>query len=246
MRALILAAGYATRLYPLTLNKAKPLLPVGGRPAIEHIVAKLEGLKSLTKLLIVTNNKFYKQFAIWKKKNKSKIPIKIINDRTLSDADKLGAIGDMGFVLNKEGLNQHLLVIAGDNLFEGALDKFVKFATTKIPASTVGLHEFKDLRSVKRYSQVKLNRAARVVEFIEKPKKPTSTLVAKCLYFFPKQKLALINKYINSGKNKDAPGYYISWLSRVDKVYGFVFSDKWYDIGNLKVYRQADKEFSKT
>lgn len=244
MKCLILAAGYATRLYPLTLDKAKPLLPVAGRPVIEHIIGRIEEIDEVDKIIVITNEKFNKQFQAWQNKFSSKKPIKVLNDRTLSEKDRLGAIGDMDFAINEQKLDEDLLVIGGDNLFELGLQEFVEFAKLKVPASSVGLYNLKDKEAVKKYSQVRLDANDRIIEFTEKPKKPSATLIAKCVYFFPKSKLGKIAEYIKSGGEIDAPGHYISWLSREDQVYGFTFSGRWYDIGNYEIYKKADEDFA--
>lgn len=243
MKSLILAAGYATRLYPLTLNKAKPLLSVAGSPAVEHIIERIEEIEQINEILLVTNEKFFKQFQDWKKKFLSKIPLKVLSDNTLSEQDRLGAIGDMNFVIKEEKINEDLLVIAGDNLFELGLREFVEFSEHRIPASSIGLYNLNDIEAVKRYSQVCLDANDKIIEFIEKPKTPTSTLVAKCIYYFPRSKLGLISEYINSGGETDAPGHYIGWLCQRDTVYGFTFCGKWYDIGNYEIYKKADQDF---
>ena len=245
MKSLILAAGYATRMYPLTLDKAKPLLPVAGKATIEHIIERIDEIDEIDEILVVTNRKFYKQFLAWKKKFASRRPIKILNDQTFSEEDRLGAIGDMDFVIKREGIQDDFLVIAGDNLFEGGLREFVDFAKLKSPASSIGLFNLKDKEAVKRYSQVRLNGNGRIIEFKEKPEQPTATLVAKCVYFFPVDKLAKIAEYILLGGEIDAPGHYISWLCRKDVVYGFTFCGSWYDIGNYEVYKKADKDFAR-
>lgn len=245
MKSLILAAGYATRMYPLTLNRAKPLLPVGGKPAIEHIIERIEEIEEIDKILVVTNQKFFRQFEAWRKKFSTRKALKILNDKTLSEQDRLGAVGDMDFVIKEEKITEDLLVIAGDNLFELGLREFVDFARLKSPASSVGLYDIKDKEAVKRYSQVCLDQNDRIIKFVEKPEKPTSTLVAKCIYFFSKSKLGLISEYLSSGGSTDAPGHYIAWLCEKGfAVCGFTFCGRWYDIGNREIYKRADKDFS--
>jgi glucose-1-phosphate thymidylyltransferase len=243
VKALILAAGYATRLYPLTINQAKPLLPIAGKAAIEYIIEAIEQITEIDEILVATNKKFFKQFNDWRQKLAVSKPLKILNDKTVSERDRLGAIGDINFVLKEEKIEDDLLVIAGDNLFERGLREFVNFAKVKTAACSVALHKLDDKEAVKRYSQVRLDAEGRIIEFIEKPPRPTSTLVAKCVYFFSKSRLGLIAEYINSGRSTDAPGHYIAWLCQRDAVYGFVFAGRWYDIGNYETYRKADNDF---
>ncbi|MFC1699505.1 nucleotidyltransferase family protein [Candidatus Omnitrophota bacterium] len=244
MKCLILAAGYATRMYPLTLNTPKPLLSVGGKPAIEHIIARIDEIDEIDEIFVVTNKKFFQHFKQWQDKFRSKIPIKILNDGTASENDRLGAIGDMDFAINQEGIDDDLLVIAGDNLFELGLKTFIDFSRQHSPSSSVGLYNLKDLAAVKRYSQVRVDENDRIVEFTEKPEHPSATLVAKCIYFFSKSELGLINEYVRSGNHADAPGRYIAWLCQRVAVYGCAFRGKWYDIGNQEIYQKADQDFS--
>lgn len=244
MKCLILAAGYATRLYPLTLNKAKPLLMIAGRPAIEHIIERVEEISEIDEILVITNEKFFKQFQDWQSAFTSKKVIKVLSDKTLSEKDRLGAIGDIDFVIKREKISADLLVIAGDNLFELGLREFVDFAGRKLPAFSIGTYNLKDKEAVKRYSQVSVDADSKIIKFEEKPRRPTATLVAKCIYFFPKDKLGLISEYINSGNPVDAPGHYISWLCGKYSVYAFTFTGMWYDIGDVEVYKRADKDFA--
>ncbi|NQS99994.1 MAG: nucleotidyltransferase family protein [Candidatus Omnitrophica bacterium] len=243
MKSLILAAGYATRLYPLTLNTPKSLLPVGGVPTIELIIRDLEKINEIEQILVVTNDKFFQQFKDWQQQFSSTRPIKIINDGSTSEQDRLGAIGDINFVIAQEKIADDLLVIGGDNLFELGLREFIDFAKLKLPACSVGLHKLENKEEVRRYSQVTLDGNKRITEFIEKPKNPSSTLVAKCVYLFSKNELGLIADYIAKGNPIDAPGNYIGWLCHEVAVYGFTFSGKWYDIGNYQTYQQADRDF---
>lgn len=243
MKALILAAGYGTRLYPLTRDKPKPLLPVAGRPMLEHILKKIEKVEEVDKIYVVTNEKFAGHFRDWKDTCQSRKEIKIINDATISDEDKRGAIGDMQLVVEKEGVNDDLLVVAGDNLFRFNLGDFVTFFRKK--GTSVGLYDFQDREAVKRYSIVEVNEDKKIISFREKPSHPATTLIAICLYLFPREKLNLISEYLKEGNNPDAPGFYIAWLHRREPVYGFVFEGKWYDIGDLKCYEEANREYDR-
>ena len=250
MKALILAAGYATRLYPLTLNQPKPLLPVGDKPVIEHIIEKISGIDDINEILVVTNQKFFGHFEDWAEKSNMLSflegrRIKILNDGTLSNDDRLGAIGDIDFAIKNEGIEDDLLIVAGDNLFQFGLDEFVEFARSKHPMSSVGVYDLEDIEAAKRFGVVKIDGDAKIVDFQEKPPQPASTLVAKCLYYFPAVKLGLIADYIEEGKIKDAPGYYLEWLSERDGVYGYSFEGSWYDIGHLESYKEADEEMKR-
>jgi glucose-1-phosphate thymidylyltransferase len=242
---LILAAGYATRLYPLTENKPKPLLPVAGSPMVEHIIRKVEALHGskdirFGSIVIVTNGRFYSQFTDWQKKLRCAIPVRILNDATTSDKDKLGAVGDMGFVLQSEGDQQDFLVVGGDNLFDFSLADFLVYARKSRPFASVGLYDVGPGGDARKYSAVKLDDDGRVISFVEKPKVADTTLISICMYYFPKEKLWRIGQYLTSGNNQDQPGHYIAWLANEDKVYGFVFQGRWFDIGDIASYNEAN------
>ncbi|MFH0913282.1 MAG: nucleotidyltransferase family protein [Candidatus Omnitrophota bacterium] len=245
MKALILAAGYATRLYPLTREYPKPLLKVGQRPIIDYIIDKLQGLEEIDEIIVVTNSKFMPQFKKWRLSLKIKKRISLIDDLTSSHKDKRGAIGDMHFVINKKRLKDDLLVIGGDNLFDGGLEGFLSFVKNN-PHPVIGAYNIRDMRQARRYGVIKLDRKNRIIDFKEKPKNPKSTLIAMCVYYFPKKRIGLIEEYLKSRVNKhDATGFYIDWLRKKAPVYGFVFDGCWYDIGDHKFYDQAKKNFLK-
>ncbi len=239
MKILILAAGYATRLYPLTLDKPKPLLPVANKPILEHILKNLFVIPDISECIIVTNHKFAEKFKIWANTYQTDVSIKIIDDGTLSDVDKRGAVGDMRFVFEEKKIKDDTLVVAGDNLFDFDMMKFYSFAKKHIPYSTIGLYKVQDISAVKRYSAVEIDKKNRIIHFEEKPKQPRSNLVAICLYFFPSHTLKLVNRYIEEGNNSDQPGHYISWLYKVENTYGYKFEGEWLDIGDKNEYKKA-------
>ncbi len=256
MKALILAAGYATRLYPLTKDCPKPLLPVGGRPIIDYIIDKLEAIDQIKEIIVVTNSRFISRFRNWAKTLRIKKPISLVDDLTGSLLNRRGAIGDMDFVINKKGIQDDLLVIGGDNLFDSNLKKFISFVKTNKKNPVIGAYNIKDTVEAKKYGVLKLDGKNKVVDFKEKPKNPKSTLVAMCLYYLPKKKLGLIKKYLNTRADlsgccaqerdkKDATGFYIDWLRKEESVYGFVFTGRWYDIGHHKFYNEAKQTFAR-
>lgn len=241
MKALILAGGYATRLYPLTLNKAKPLLPVAGRPIIEHIIEGLEGIAEIDCIYVVTNNKFYNDFVSWEKNAKFSKDIIIINDKTISDDDKLGAVGDIELVLRETNLNDDLIVVAGDNLFSFPLKDFAAFFRKK--GLALAAYRYPNKEELHHYGILELDKNDRAISFEEKPQQPRSDLVAVCLYAFPKDRLNLIHDYIQEGNNRDAPGYYLQWLVAKENVSAFVFTAPWHDIGTPEAYQRAQESF---
>ncbi|MDO8488736.1 MAG: nucleotidyltransferase family protein [Candidatus Omnitrophota bacterium] len=245
MKALILAAGYATRLYPLTKEYPKPLLEVRGRPIVNYIVDKLNKVPAIDEIYIVTNSKFIVFFDEWLKSVKSPKKITLVDDLTKSNQDRLGAIGDVNFIIKKLKIRDDLLVVGGDNLFSGSLKGFLGFSGRKIPAVSIGLYKLKEKKDASRYGVVKLNTGKKVVSFEEKPKKPQSFLVAMCLYYIPKDYLGLVKEYLQNKKIKaDATGSYICWLKDRIDVYGYVFGGSWFDIGDYKYLNAAKKGFA--
>ncbi|PYL30994.1 MAG: hypothetical protein DMF45_00745 [Verrucomicrobia bacterium] len=263
MNALILAAGYATRLYPLTLNKAKPLLRVGRKPIIEWLFDNLASVPALRTVYIVTNDKFASDFQNWADAYQDRpafadrqsgsdlrrgrhrgMQIKIINDGSKSDDDKLGAIGDINLVLTRENLtDDDLLVIAGDNLFQQPLTEFVNAA--KYSQATVAVHDVGDLQAMKKYGTVTIDKNGVITNFEEKPDKPKSTLAAVALYYYTREVLPLFTTYLAAGNNPDQPGLFLQWLYTRKPINTFEIKGRWLDIGSKETLESADKTFAK-
>lgn len=250
MKALILAAGYGTRLYPLTKKYPKALLPVGMRPLIDYIIEKLSGIKSINEVIVVTNDKFFSNFVSWAKKSKLKsrgFRLKVLNDGTRTEKSRLGAIGDIYFALGKENIKEDTLIVGGDNLFEEGLDRFMRFSRARKGRSAIGVYDIRKKSRARNYGVVTLDPADnRITGFSEKPAHPGSTLIATCLYYIAKEKLGYFKEYFNDPLNeKDSAGSFIGWLSKKEEVYGFVFRKHWYDIGDPRVYQEANRVFGK-
>jgi glucose-1-phosphate thymidylyltransferase len=239
MKALILAAGYATRLYPFTKDKPKPLLTIRRKPIIEYIINKLESLNQIDQILIVTNQKFFKQFQSWRDNFPSIKPTKLINDGSTNEKDKRGAIGDIALAIKEANIEDDLLVVAGDNLFSFSLQPFIEFANKKRPQTSIGIYNLNGRSNPNKFGVVQLNGNEEITNFEEKPAQPKSSLIAMCIYFFPKENLHLIGHYLNQNGEYDAPGHYISWLTKSDKVYGYTFEGNWCDIGDIDAYTEA-------
>jgi glucose-1-phosphate thymidylyltransferase len=243
MNVLILAAGYATRLYPLTLNKAKPLLAVGGKPIIEWLVDNLAGVPDLETIYVVTNDKFATDFQAWSQSYQKRHPefkFKIVNDGSTNDDDKLGAIGDINFVVNQENLSQtSLLIAAGDNLFTNSLIDFVEYArNTDV---TVAAYDVGDSEAIKKYGNVAVDADGIITRFEEKPQKPQGTLAAIALYYYPPAVLSLLRTYLAAGNNADQPGRFVQWLYTRKPVKTFQIKGRWLDIGSKETLENADK-----
>ena len=246
MNVLILAAGYATRLYPLTLNKAKPLLVVGGKPIIEWLVDNLAGVPDLETIYVVTNEKFAADFKAWSQSYQKRNPefkFKVINDGSTSDDDKLGAIGDINFVVTHENLSQNsLLIAAGDNLFTDSLADFV--ANARNTEVTVAVFDVGDTEAIKKYGNVAVDAEGIITRFEEKPKRPQGTLAAIALYYYSPAVLSLLRKYLAAGNNADQPGRFVQWLYTRKPVKTFQVKGQWLDIGSKETLENADKILS--
>lgn len=244
MKALILAAGYGTRLYPLIKDTAKPLLPVANKPLINHILDKIWGLPGLKEVFVVTNNKFHSQFLDWAKENSTApVPITIINDETNFPDDRLGSVGDIDFALKRCAVDDDLLVVGGDNLFDYSLDEYINFARENSPHITIGLYDIGNIEKAREFGVVQIGEGGKVTSFEEKPQSPRSSLVAMCFYYFPRESLEFISDYLGRSDKTDKAGDYIQWLAEGKEVYGFKFQGKWYDIGSIETYNEAQEKF---
>tara|TARA_Y100000310_G_C20650770_1_gene799292 strand:- start:1232 stop:1963 length:732 start_codon:yes stop_codon:yes gene_type:complete len=241
MDVVILAAGYATRLYPLTYNTPKPLLKVAGKPIVEHIISKLEELDDINNIYLVTNDKFEQNFAEWSSNFNSKKPIEIINDKTKSNDDRLGALGDINHAINAKKIDNDFMVIAGDNLFEFSLQDVINLFEGK-KSNIIALYDVKDLELAKHYGVVETENDI-VAGFEEKPYNPKSTLISTGIYLFPKKTIPLIKQYIDEGNNLDKTGSFIEWLYKIEVVYAYITDKAWYDIGNFEQLEEANKHY---
>jgi glucose-1-phosphate thymidylyltransferase len=240
MRILILAAGYGTRLYPLTLDLPKSLVPLGDKPLINFLIEKIDNLKesfNVEELTIVSNNKFYKYFLEWKAKYM--VNANIINDGSNSPQDRLGAVKDIRFAIGDK--KDDWLVLGGDNIFEDDLTEFIEFSYLKKAYACIGLYDVADKKLACRYGVVKTDSKKRIIDFAEKPKNPFSTLIASCIYFFPKETLNFLDIFLSGETNTDAAGKYIAWLARETKVYGYTLKGNWLDIGQKDSLSEAEK-----
>ncbi len=247
MKAIVLAAGYGTRLYPLTKNKPKMLLPIAERPMINYIIERLNAVEEIGEYLVVTNHRFADQISEWAASAPANKPVRVIDDGTIDNNDRLGAIGDIRYVLGKAEIVEEHLVVASDNLFEFDINAFVSVCREK-GAAALALKDMKDMAGssmISQYSVVELDENKKVVRFEEKPANPKTSLISTCCYIFPADNRSLIDKYLLEGNNPDAPGYYIQWLYSKRDVYGFVFTEPWFDIGDIDSYDEANALYSK-
>jgi glucose-1-phosphate thymidylyltransferase len=236
VKALVLAAGYATRLRPLTDTRAKELLPVGGRPIIDWILDGIAEIDEVDSVHVVTNARKAPWFEEWAKGR----DVVLHDDGTTSNDDRLGAIGDLAFVLDQVGGAHDWLVIAGDNLFEFSLAEFASYWRGKGAASAVAVRDVRSKELASRYGIVSLADDDRLVDFVEKPADPPSTLAATATYIFQRAHLALVAPYLAEGNSADQPGRFVGWLQAREPVYAWTFDDAWYDIGDEGQLLEAD------
>jgi len=246
MKVLILAAGYATRLYPLTLTQPKPLLPVAGKPMIDYVMDNLAPIPGIDTAYVVTNARFAAPFEQWAARRHATRPspkIVVVNDGSTDDSNKLGAIGDLNLVLEKEKMDDDLIVVAGDNLFNRSLEGFGKLCRDK-NQPVLGTYDVGSLEAATKYGVVTVDGAGVITGFIEKPAHPPSTLIGIALYFYPRASLPMIRRYISEGNNPDQPGRLIQWLYPRQSVYTWPVPGLWYDIGSKETLEEANRIFS--
>jgi len=247
MKVIILAAGYATRLYPLTLTQPKPLLPVAGKPMIEHVLDNLAPMGGLDRIYVVTNAKFAGHFQKWAdgyRATKAKLDFTIVNDGSTDDSNKLGAIGDLHLVLTREQVVDDVIVVAGDNLFSEELTGFGRYCCEK-KAPVLAVYDVGDLEQVKKYNAISVADDGRITFFEEKPASPSSTLTGIALYYYPRSTLPLVKQYIAEGNNPDQPGRLIQWLYPRVPVYTWKVPGRWFDIGSKETLEEANRIFAK-
>jgi glucose-1-phosphate thymidylyltransferase len=230
MKALILAAGYATRLRPLTDSIAKPLLPVGGRPMVDWILDRIAET-SADEIHLVTNARFAPDFERWAADK----DVTVHDDGTTSNDDRLGAIGDIAFV----GLDDDLLAIASDNLFDYSLADYESYWRAK-EGSCIAVYDVGGIELAKQYGIVDVDENDRVIDFVEKPERPPTTLCATATYLYTREHARLVSTYLDEGNPPDQPGNYVAWLHKREPVYAYRFPGEWYDIGDREQLLEAD------
>ncbi|MDA7653871.1 nucleotidyltransferase family protein [Verrucomicrobia bacterium] len=246
MKLIILAAGYATRLYPLTINQPKPLLKVSERPMIEHVIDHLKDVPELTGVIIISNEKFHGHFEKWASDYQisgQNIPITVVNDKSTDENNRLGAIGDMVFAMNDQSVDEDVIVVAGDNLFSQSIKAFGEFCLEK-KAPVLGVYDVGRLEDTKKYSEVHTDMNGHITSFEEKPEYPTTTVIGIALYYYPKDLIPTIKKYVEDGHNADQPGRLVQWLYPRIPVFTWSLPGLWYDIGSKETLEEANRIFS--
>lgn len=243
MIAIILAGGYAKRLWPLTLDKPKALLPVAGRPIINYVIDKLVSLgPPVSGIVLSTNLKFVSHFEDWLK-NSGYHDIKIVPEESHSEKEKLGAVRALADIVDKID-RKEALVLAGDSVFTDRLEGLVRFFHER-HAPVIALYHARNLDETKKGSSVTINDGNRILKFVEKPKRPKSTLVGACLYALPAGIERRLKEYLALGQTTDEPGRFIEWLHLQEPVYGYLLKDYLWDIGTIDSYKTANEFFAR-
>lgn len=243
MIALILAAGYGTRMYPLTEQTPKALLPVGPSSILGFLIQKLapSGM-GVKRIVLVSNHRFTEPFQQWLSNTRLPAPWTVLDDGSTSDANRLGSVGDLAFAIREERIDDDLLVLGSDNLFEGKLTDFMEFAREK-GGITLGAYELPDLALASKYGVLTADPSSRIVAFTEKPARPASRLISTAIYFFPRRSLLRVLEYVSSSQSADTLGSFISWLIAREPVFAYPFRGKWFDIGDIASYKHAQETF---
>lgn len=244
MKCIILCAGYATRLRKYIKSTPKALITINDKPIIDYLIEKIERIEEINQIYIVSNAIYYNQFLQWKKDVKFTKPIKIINDGTRKEEEKLGAIGDIKYILDHEKIEDDIIVMASDNFFDFDLKEMIELFHQK-EGAIICTKQINDIELLKRLAVVTLDEEGKVTKLIEKPQKPEGNRGVYTTYVFRKEVIQLLNQYIKEGNNSDAPGYFVQWLYKIYPIYSYDIKGECYDIGNYETLVQVWKKYSK-
>lgn len=242
MKAIILVAGYATRLYPLTKTTPKPLLKIGKQAIIDYILDEINTIDAVDEVYVVSNHKFADNFKEWASKLSNSKPVTVIDDGTTSNDDRRGAIGDIQYTVESMNIDDDVVIIAGDNLFTYSLNDYYNYFAEK-KADCVCVKQFDDMEAIKQLGVVCLDENDRITNLEEKPAEPKSNKAAFATYMYTAETVKLIKKYLDEGNLPDAPGYFLQWLHTRKPVYGWVMSGECYDVGTFKALDEVREIF---
>ena len=243
MKCIVLAAGYATRLYPLTENFPKPLLDVQGKSILEWLIEDIETISQIDEVIVVSNHKFYHQFLLWKNSLNTRLTITLIDDGSTENENRLGAVRDIAFAIEKCNIEDDILVMAGDNLLDFSVNGFVDFYNEK-KASCIMRHYEPSIEKLRRTGVVTVNEKSKVLQMQEKPEKPQSNWAVPPFYIYPRNVLKCILEGIASKScDTDAPGCFIAWFSQKEDVYAYPMPGKRYDIGDMESYKKIQDSY---
>jgi len=244
MKAIILAAGYATRLFPLTQNFPKPLIPINNKTMMDYIMDKISQI-NIDEIFVVTNNKYFDHFQQRKNQSNYDIAIQIINDQTMSNDDRLGALGDTQYIIEQKNIDDDIFVVCGDNLFEFSLEPTYNLFKEKNKVTIAGF-DVQSLDIAKKLWIFAIDTDQKITEFVEKPANPPSTLASTGIYFYPKEIVKIFKSYIEDGNNTDTPGSFLARLINKDEVYAKIYTDQRYDVGTFENLVAAKQKFGET
>ncbi len=240
MKCLILAAGYATRLYPLTENFPKPLLTVGDKTILDWLVDDIDSLGMVDEYVVISNHKFAHHFEEWAGNKTQKITV--VDDNTDTNETRLGAVKDIQFAIEKLNLDDDMLVIAGDNVLDFSLTKFMEYAKVKQTSCIMRYYE-PDENRLKKSGIVECNENDLILGMEEKPEQPKSHWCCPPFYYYTREDAKRVKAGIEAGCGTDAPGSFIAWLSTKVPVHAFEMPGRRYDIGNLESYKKVQEEY---
>lgn len=240
MKAIILLAGYAVRLYPLTKDKPKALLTINDQPLMDLLFEKLDKIKQIDEAILISNARFYKNFVDWSKTYKGNKKITVLNDGTTCNEDRLGAIGDLIFAIKECKIDEDIMVLAGDHYFKFELKDFYNFYQKYETDCCIG-DIIEDKEYLKQFGVGVLNKDNILIEMQEKPQNPKSNYRILAFYLYKRSTLPLLNTYIKEGNNPDSPGNFLSWLYKRQPVHVYIVDKECVDIGTLNVYQALDK-----
>lgn len=240
MKCLILAAGYATRLYPLTENFPKPLLTVKGKPILDWLIDDIDTLGAIDEYVVISNHKFAHHFTAWAEGKSQKITV--VDDGTESNETRLGAVKDIQFAIDTLSLDDDMLIIAGDNLLDFSLTSFIRYAKGKNASSIMRYYEANEQKLLK-CGVVTVDENDKILKMTEKSPTPETHWCTPPFYFYTKEDARLVKEGIAAGCGVDAPGSYIAWLCQKTTVYAMEMPGKRYDIGNLESYRAVEESY---
>lgn len=242
MECILLAAGYATRLYPLTENLPKALLTLGSKTILDMVVEKIEKIDDIRHIYIVTNHRFAGQFEEWAKTYQGNKIVEVLDDGTTNNDNRLGAIGDIQYVIDQKKIDDEIFVLASDNIFDFELTDMMDLYRAK-DADVISAHYIADKTVLQSMGVVELDADQKVIGFIEKPSEPKSHYGAPPFYIYRKSSTKLIERYLKEGNNPDAPGHFIPWLIGQTAVYAYTFDAMNIDIGTPRAYEEAQQLF---
>ena len=240
MKCLILAAGYATRLYPLTENFPKPLLKVQEKTILDWLIDDIDSLGAVSEYVVISNHKFAHHFHTWAKTKDQKITV--VDDGTDSNETRLGAVRDIQFAIDQLQLDDDMLVIAGDNLLDFSLTRLITFARQKQTSCLMRFYEA-DREKLKKCGIVTIDENDKVTDMVEKPQDPPSHWCCPPFYYYTREDARLVKEGLAAGCGYDAPGSYMVWLCKKTTVHAMQMPGKRYDIGNLESYEAVQREY---